>query len=253
LKLYSYNKNAGIHRRFLFFRSLLKGCSSKKQGSTSVVLVTLSFFIITLYSGCGGVSNHEKAVADMFYAIKDHLDVPIQKKDGSKKITLTSALKDRMEAGKSMAIHTYPEASEFKDWNTDGNRYLKEWVGDIDETRWAQITVENIFANGPAVAKEHKKTNAVLFGYFPHGLPFVFGGEGTNYEDVYWIFYAPLTTKAGEAKGIDKNGYHLSAYRDGDQNGALGAFIGSRIADGTLTVLPGDDEEIPELKYTSMP
>ena len=189
----------------------------------------------------------------MFYAIKDHLDVPIQKEDGSKKITLTSALKDRMEAGKSKVVHTYREPSEFKDWNTDGNRYLKEWVGDFDETRWAQITVENIFANGPAVAEEHKKTNAILFGYFPHGLPFVFGGEGTNYEDVYWIFYAPLTTKAGEAKGIDKNGYHLSAYRDGDENGALGAFIGTRIADGTLTVLPGDDKEIPELKYTSMP
>ena len=206
-----------------------------------------------VYNASGGVSNHEKTVADMYYAIKDHLDFPIMKKDGAKKITLTSALKDRMEAGKSMAIHTYPEASEFKDWNTDGYRYLKEWVGDIYETRWAQITVENIFANGPAVAEEHKQTNAVLFGYFPHGLPFVFGGEGTNYEDVYWIFYAPLTTKAGEAKGIDKNGYHLSAYRDGDQNGALGVFIGSRIAEGTLPVLTGDDEEIPELKYTSMP
>ena len=187
----------------------------------------------------------------MFYAIKDHLDVPTQKIDKSK-ITLTSALKDRMEAGKSKSVHTYPEASEFKDWNTDGNRYLKEWVGDIDETRWAQITVENIFANGPAVAEEHKKTNAVLFGYFPHGLPFVFGGEGTNYEDVYWIFYAPLTTKAGEAKGIDKNGYHLSAYRDQDQSGALGAFIGIKIVDGTPVVLTGADEEIPELSYTTM-
>ena len=205
-----------------------------------------------VYNACGGVSNHEKAVANMFYAIKDHLDVPIQKKDGSKKITLTSALKDRMEAGKSMAIHTYPEASEFKDWNTDGNKYLKEWVGDFDDTRWAQISAENIFANGPAVAEEHKKTNAILFGYFPRGVPFVFGGEGVNYEDVYWIFYAPLTTKSGEAKGIDKDGFHLSTYRDRDQNGALGAFIGIKIVDGTPVVLTGADEEIPELSYTTM-
>ena len=81
----------------------------------------------------------------------------------------------------------------------------------------------------------------------------MFGGDGTNYKDVYWIFYAPLTTKSGEAKGIDKNGYHLSAFRDRDQNGALGAFIGSKITDGTLEIIPGDDEEIPELKYTSIP
>ena len=125
-------------------------------------------------------------------------------------------------------------------------------MGDFDETRWAQISAENIFANGPAVAEEHKKTNAILFGYFPHGVPFVFGGEGVNYEDVYWIFYAPLTTKSGEAKGIDKNGYHLSAYRDKDQNGALGAFIGIKIVDGTPVVLTGADEEIPELSYTTM-
>ena len=78
---------------------------------------------MSLYSGCGGTSNHEKAVADMFYAIKAHLDVPIQKKDGSKKFTLSSALKDKMETGKSNSVYTYPEASEFKDWNTDGNKY----------------------------------------------------------------------------------------------------------------------------------
>ena len=179
-----------------------------------------------VYNACGGISNHEKAVADMFYAIKDHLDVPIQKEDGSNKITLTSALKDRMEAGKSKGVLTYREPSEFKDWNTDGNRYLKEWVSDFDETRWAQISAENIFANGPAVAEEHKKTNAILFGYFPHGLPFVFGGEGANYEDVYWIFYAPLTTKAGEAKGIDKNGYHLSASGMETKTEHLGLLLG---------------------------
>ena len=208
---------------------------------------------MSLYSACGGTSNHEKVVADMFHSIKRYLDLPLQKKEKMNKITLTSALKEKMQSGKSNVVYTYPEASEFKDWNTDGNKYLKEWVGDFDETRWVQITVENIFANGPAVAEEHKKTNAILFGYFPHGLPFVFGGEGNNYKDVYWIFYAPITTKIGEAKGIDKNGYHLSAYRDRDQNGALGAFIGSKITDGTLEIIPGDDEEIPELKYTSIP
>tara|TARA_Y100000590_G_scaffold136674_1_gene156433 strand:+ start:486 stop:1097 length:612 start_codon:yes stop_codon:yes gene_type:complete len=201
---------------------------------------------------CSSAAKHEKAVSDMFYTIKDHIEVSTENKDVSK-MTLTKALKDRMKKGQSKNEHTYLEPSEFRDWNKDGNKYLKEWVDKFNENLWAQISVENIFSNGPAVAEEHKQTNAILFGYFPHGVPFVYGGEGANFKDVYWIFYAPLTTISGQSKGIDKNGFHLSAYRDKDQNGALGALIGSNNVDGTLAVIPGGDEKIPELVYTSMP
>ena len=110
---------------------------------------------------------------------------------------------------------------------------------------------ENTFANGPAVREAHKKTNAMLFAYFSNGLPQVLGGEGNNFDDVYFIYYAPITTKSGEAKGIDKNGYHLSAYKDADKNGSLNIFIGIKIIDGTLVLLPGSDEQIPELSFTS--
>jgi len=250
--MFNQLKNAGINRRFLFLYSLLIGCISKKQVSKSADLMILSIFIISIYSACGGNSNHEKSVSGMFYKIKEFLDVPLQTKAESK-ITLSSALKDRMKKGKSKAVYTYPEAQEFRDWDSDGNKYLKEWVGEYDKSHWIQIVVENIFANGLAVEKENKKTNAILFGYFPNGLPFVFGGEGTNFKDVYWIFYAPFTTKAGEIKGVDKNGYHLSAYRDKDQNGALGAFIRSKDTDGTIEIIPGDDEAITKLQYTSLP
>ncbi len=212
--------------------------------------ILLSIFFIFVLGGCES-RYQEKEVADMFHAIKNHLDASSRDKANTKKLTMTGKIQEQIK-GKSKKIHTYPEASEFKDWETDGNKYLKEWLGDFDDTRWAQISIENIFANGPAVAEEHKKTNGIIFSYYSNGVPFIFGGEGSNYDDAYFIFYAPLTTKSGEAIGIDKSGYHLSAYRDRDQNGALNAFIGSKIVDGTLVVLPGADEEIPGLKYTSM-
>ena len=76
-------------------------------------------------------------------------------------------------------------------------------------------------------------------------------GTSFNFDDVYFIYYAPITTKSGEAKGIDKNGYLLSAYKDADKNGSLNIFIGIKIIDGTLVLLPGSDEQIPELSFTS--
>ena len=228
----------------------LHNCTNTIGNSRMNHLILFSIFFILILSGCGA-RYQEKEVADMFHAIKNHLDTSSGDKTNTKKLTMTGKIQEQIKS-KSQSVHTYPEASEFKDWDTDGNKYLKEWVGDFDKTRWAQISVENIFSNGPAVAEEHKKTNAIIFAYYSNGVPFVFGGEGSNYDDAYFIFYAPLTTKAGEAIGIDKSGYHLSTYRDGDQNGALNAFIGSKIVDGTLVVLSGADEEIPELKYTTM-
>ena len=202
------------------------------------------------FNSCGERQDHYQVVEEMFRSIKNHLDAPLQNNRKSK-LTLSGALKDEIVKGELKSVHSFPEPEEFKSWKIDGNKYLKKWIVDYDEKRWAQIVIENTFANGPAVREEHKKTNAILFAYFSNGLPQVLGGEGNNFDDVYFIYYAPITTKSGEAKGIDKNGYHLSAYKDADKNGSLNIFIGIKIIDGTLVLLPGSDEQIPELSFTS--
>ena len=51
----------------------------------------------------------------MFHAIKNHLDASSRDKANTKKLTMTGKIQEQIK-GKSQKIHTYPEASEFKDW-----------------------------------------------------------------------------------------------------------------------------------------
>jgi len=120
-------------------------------------------------------------------------------------------------------LETYPNP-------TDGNEnyYLKKWVSDYDPNAWSQFQSTGTYDNsgGPGATN----TNMLLFMYHPHGRPddvavWTAGGaveltpEGgtasANTEDIYWIVYAPRTSRRGAAVGRTLDGFVMGAWKNG--------------------------------------
>ena len=88
--------------------------------------------------------------------------------------------------------------------------------------------------------------------YHPHGGPVSkWGGSpaataepgaSTSKEDVYWIFYAPLTTASGKVAGRDRDGYIMAAFRDDGDNNFEATF-----ANGAITA--NQETEITDIQW----
>ena len=91
--------------------------------------------------------------------------------------------------------------------------------------------------------------------YHPHGRPNgdltwtdqggfedTFGGTSTSLEDIYFILYAPRTSANGAARGRQKDGYVMAAWKNMDLNYTFDGVIAD---DGT--VADNGDDPIPDL------
>ena len=165
------------------------------------------------------------------------------------------ALKAAMTGGASGHMEKYPEAVAFTNFATNGNKYLKEWVEDYDADYWIQLSLDDAYGNGNFVAAAHEDVNAILFGYFPHGILNVVdgvtvGGTSTNLEDIYWIYYAPHTTDGGEAAGRDYDGFYIAAFKD-DGDGDFEAVIANAENASSATITANGEEELSDLTWTT--
>ncbi len=131
--------------------------------------------------------------------------------------------------------------------------YLNTWVGDYDPDQWSAFSKDNLYDN--STNGSDGRTGAVLFVYHPHGRPNgdltwtdqggfedTFGGTSTSLEDIYFILYAPRTSANGAARGRQKDGYVMAAWKNMDL--AL-TFDGIIAANGT--VADNGDDPIPDL------
>ena len=165
------------------------------------------------------------------------------------------ALKAAMTGGASGHMEKYPEAVAFTNFVTNGNKYLKEWVEDYDADYWVQLSLDDGYANGNFVADAHEESNAILFGYFPHGIlnsvaGVVVGGTSTNLEDIYWIYYAPHTTVGGNTGGRDFDGFYIAAFKD-DGDGTFDAAIANAAAASSAVITANGEEELTDLTWTT--
>ena len=218
-----------------------------------VILGILAAVIIprisTLTSGA-----YESNVRSMYGVIKNEVNA--------------QAIKAAMSGGASGHQETYPRA-----FGTDGtqastatgnkathmNVYLKEWVEDYEPNYWIQFQAKNAFANGNKVHGDHAGVDAIVFGYFPHGIlnqvdvdgvgDIGTGGTSTDKADVYWIYYAPATTATGNADGIDFDGFFMTAFRDANNNGDVDARIAHTAAAADVAITLNGDEEITDLHW----
>ena len=218
-----------------------------------VILGILAAVIIprisTLTSGA-----YESNVRSMYGVIKNEVNA--------------QAIKAAMSGGMGGHQETYPQA-----FGTDGsqattvtgnkathmNVYLKEWVEDYEEDYWIQFQVKNAFVNGNKVHADHAKTDAIVFGYFPHGIldkvslnaaaDIATGGTSTDKADVYWIYYAPATTATGTDDGIDFDGFFMTAFRDANNNGDFDATIDHTADAADVVITLNGDEEITDLHW----
>ena len=218
-----------------------------------VILGILAAVIIprisTLTSGA-----YESNVRSMYGVIKNEVNA--------------QAIKAAMSGGASGHQETYPRA-----FGTDGtqastatgnkathmNVYLKEWVEDYEPNYWIQFQAKNAFANGNKVHDDHASSDAIVFGYFPHGVlnkvslntgaDITTGGSSTDKADVYWIYYAPATTAAGTDDGIDFDGFFMTAFRDANNNGDFDARIAHTAAAADVAITLNGDEEITDLHW----
>ena len=87
--------------------------------------------------------------------------------------------------------------------------------------------------------------------YQPHGLSSTYGGTSTDKEDVYWIYYMPITTKRGEANGYDFDGFVMFATQDADEDGTPDA-VATIVSNGTFTVTANNETEITDISYISI-
>ena len=185
--------------------------------------------IATLTSGA-----YESNVRSMFGVIKNEVNA--------------QALKAAMTGGATGHLETYPEPSDVA-----LNYYLTQWVEDFETDYWSSFAKDNIYNNATnTVALAHTQTGGALFMYHPHGGPVSkWGGSpaataepgaSTSKEDVYWIFYAPLTTASGKTAGRDRDGYIMAAFRDDGDNDFEATF-----ANGVITA--NEETEITDIQW----
>ena len=131
--------------------------------------------------------------------------------------------------------------------------YLNTWVGDYDPDQWSAFSKDNLYDN--STNGSDGRTGAVLFVYHPHGRPNgdltwadggafedTFGGASTSKEDIYFILYAPRTSTNGAARGRQKDGYVMAAWKNMDLNYTFDGVIAD---DGT--VADNGDDPLPDL------
>ena len=186
--------------------------------------------IATLTSGA-----YESNVRSMFGVIKNEVNA--------------QALKAAMSGGSTGHLETYPE---IKDLTT--NFALDEWVEDYETEYWSSFARDKIYTNDNKVDNDHALTSGVLFMYHPHGASggVLWGGDAagiddpgtaTSKEDIYWIFYAPITTTGGNTAGRDLDGYILAAFTD---KGTMLDFEAT-FANGAVT--EGAEAEIADIQW----
>jgi len=214
-----------------------------------VILGILAAVIIprisTLTSGA-----YESNVRSMYGVIKNEVNA--------------QAVKKAMTGGASGHQETYPEGSgtttETDNIATLANNWLKEWVEDYDETQWYQLNLADDYANGNFSLGAHEESNAIVFGYFPHGVlgsmgirveaAIVTGRPSTDLLDIYWIYYAPMTTQLGNDEGLDFDGFFMTAFKD-DNDGVFEPTF-SQTADADDVVIGGGDTEIADLHWITV-
>ena len=106
--------------------------------------------------------------------------------------------------------------------NTAINYYLDNWLKDYDGDHWTQVYQANV--NISSETTDHP--NIIYFVYHPHedwtGAVTSNGTFGTGdrnpglgiKKDIYYIEYAPVTTKAALDDGYEYDEYHIALKRD---------------------------------------
>ena len=192
--------------------------------------------ITTLTSGA-----YESNVRSMYGVIKNEVNA--------------QAVKKAMTGGASGHQETYPEGSGTTTATgniaTLANNWLKEWVEDYDETQWYQLNIANHYGNGNGSIEANELSNAIVFGYFPHGVldeikidagTIETGRASTDLLNIYWIYYAPMTTALGNDEGLDFDGFFMAAFKDDNDGDFEPTFAQTADADDVAVTANGDTE-----------
>jgi len=181
--------------------------------------------ISTLTSGA-----FESNVRSMFGVIKNEVTA--------------QSIKAAMSGGAGGHRETFPTV----DNTADLNYHLKLWVDDYDEALWAEkcLAGKAGMANTNNSAAGNAQPDIAVFTYQPHGLQAGYGGTTTDKEDIYFIYYMPITSLKGEANGYDFDGYVMFATKDADLDGTPDA-LAVIAEDGTVAITASDEEIIADL------
>ena len=131
--------------------------------------------------------------------------------------------------------------SESVEFGEDGSVYQR--IGVVFVTRHYQ-PVGTIFNVGRILWRLRSFNGAsggVLWGGDAAGIDDP--GTATSKEDIYWIFYAPITTTGGNTAGRDLDGYILAAFTD---KGTMLDFEAT-FANGAVT--EGAEAEIADIQW----
>ena len=202
--------------------------------------------ITTLTSGA-----YESNVRSMYGVIKNEVNA--------------QAVKKAMTGGASGHQETYPEGSGTTTITgniaTLANNWLKEWVEDYDETQWYQLNIANHYGNANGSIEANELSNAIVFGYFPHGVldeikinggaVIETGKPSTDLLDIYWIYYAPMTTALGNDEGLDFDGFFMAAFKDDNDGDFEPTFAQTADADD-VTVTENGDTEIDDMHWITV-
>ena len=201
--------------------------------------------ITTLTSGA-----YESNVRSMYGVIKNEVNA--------------QAVKKAMTGGASGHQETYPEGSGTTTATgniaTLANNWLKEWVEDYDETQWYQLNIANHYGNGNGSIEANELSNAIVFGYFPHGVldeiktdagTIETGRTSTDLLNIYWIYYAPMTTQLGNDEGLDFDGFFMTVFKDDNDGDFEPTFAQTADADD-VAVTENGDEEIDDLHWITV-
>jgi len=201
-----------------------------------VILGILAAVIIprisTLTSGA-----YESNVRAMFGVIKNEVNA--------------QAIKAAMTGGAGGHRERFPSPQQ----DAAHNYYLDTWVDEYDDALWSENCIANVgWTNANKALNEAQITapDVQIFGYFPHGITSKngWGGSSLDEEDIYWIYYMPITTLRGEANGYDYDGFVMIATQDADLDQTPDATI-TIAEDGTFSVTANGEEVISDIQYIS--
>ena len=187
--------------------------------------------ITTITSGA-----YESNVRSMFGVLKNEVNA--------------QAIKAAMSGGSGGHRERFPAPGT----GLANNYYLNRWVDEYDDALW----VEHVFAGKAGFTNTNKKSavraepDYMVIAYFPHGIHTAspWSGTSTDEEDVYWIYYMPITTLSGLAGGYDFDGFMMFATQDADMDQTPDATI--TIADtGLMTITANDEDIISDIQYIS--
>ena len=201
-----------------------------------VILGILAAVIIprisTLTSGA-----YESNVRTMFGVIKNEVNA--------------QAIKAAMTGGAGGHRERFPSPQQ----GAAQNYYLDTWVDEYDDALWSEDCIANVgWTNVNKALNEAHITapDVQIFGYFPHGITSKngWGGSSLDEEDVYWIYYMPITTLKGEANGYDHDGFVMIAAHDKDMDTAPSVTI---VIDesGDIVATGNGDDILTDITYIS--